>query len=218
MRVHRRAPPASPLLFLLQSGEEDGMLGAHAFVTTHPWAAEVAAFVNLEAMGAGGRPLLFQATARAGWLLRKLASVAPPGLAASAVGADFFSSGMSGSDTDLRIFRDYGGWQGIDIAYLRNGHVYHTRSDNRATLHAQPGAAQAVGDALLPLLRTTVPQPPDAVADKEEPMRAAPFYNIFGHLMVHERTPRHAAAPVCTDRAPMSAGGAYRSGAKYGRA
>ena len=198
MHVHRRAPPASPLLFLLQSGEEDGMLGAHAFVTTHPWAAEVAAFVNLEAMGSGGRPLLFQATARAGWLLRKLASVAPPGLAASAVGADFFSSGMSGSDTDLRIFRDHGGWQGIDIAYLRNGHVYHTRGDNRAMLHAQPGAAQAVGDSLLPLLRTTVPQPPDTVAGNEEPMRAAPFYNIFGHIMVHERTPRHAAAPLIT--------------------
>ena len=174
------------------------MLGAHAFVTTHPWAAEVAAFVNLEAMGAGGRPLLFQATARAGWMLRQLASVAPSGLAATAVGADFFSSGMSGSDTDLRIFRDYGGWQGIDIAYLRNGHVYHSRHDNRATLHAQPGSAQAVGDSLLPLIRTLVPQPPDAVGDNEEPMRAAPFYNIFGRIMVHERTPRHAAAPLIT--------------------
>ncbi|RKP09014.1 hypothetical protein THASP1DRAFT_14820 [Thamnocephalis sphaerospora] len=49
------------LTFLINNGEEMGLLGGKAFMQ-HPWAKDVRAFVNFEAGGAAGKPLIFQAT------------------------------------------------------------------------------------------------------------------------------------------------------------
>ena len=42
-----------------------------------------------------------------------------------------------------RIFRDFGHIPGIDLAYVRNGYVYHTIYDNVAMIH--PGSIQRAG-------------------------------------------------------------------------
>jgi acetylornithine deacetylase/succinyl-diaminopimelate desuccinylase-like protein len=57
-------PPRNPVVFLLDDAEEEGLLGAKAFATQHPAAAQVGVVVNLEARGSGGPSLMFETSGR----------------------------------------------------------------------------------------------------------------------------------------------------------
>jgi hypothetical protein len=47
--------PRHSIIFLIDDGEEGGLLGARAFVDSHPWAKDVRAVVNLDARGTAGQ-------------------------------------------------------------------------------------------------------------------------------------------------------------------
>jgi len=172
------------------------MLGAQAFVASHPWARLVGGVVNLEAMGAGGRPYLFQTGGDASPLVRQLGSAAAAArrapLATSAAG-DIFASGAIGSDTDLRVFRDSGGLAGLDFAYVQNGHVYHTTLDDAAGATRDLWAVQGLGETLLAFLATGVP-PTHATHAARDAEPAPVFYSLFGRLIVHAPPSAAAAA------------------------
>nr|CAB3487673.1 unnamed protein product [Digitaria exilis] len=64
----------SGVLFLFNTGEEEGLDGAHSFITQHPWRNSVRFAVDLEAMGISGKSTLFQGTDH--WALESFAAVA----------------------------------------------------------------------------------------------------------------------------------------------
>lgn len=67
------------------------------------------------------------------------------------MGEELFQANVIPSDTDFRIFRDYGGIPGMDLAQSTNGYVYHTQHDTDGIV--PDGTLQHTGDNLLALTR-----------------------------------------------------------------
>ncbi|CAH0598172.1 unnamed protein product [Chrysodeixis includens] len=140
-----RQKPKHNIVFLFNGAEENGLQASHAFLQ-HPWAEGVTAVVNLDAAGMNGKPTIFQATDPR--VLSAYSRVVPrPN--AQGLAEFMFYSGIIPSDTDFRIWREFGGIQGIDIAFVKWAHVYHTRNDRPELV--LPGVLQNAGDMLLAL-------------------------------------------------------------------
>uniref|UniRef100_A0A1B0BKH5 Peptidase M28 domain-containing protein n=1 Tax=Glossina palpalis gambiensis TaxID=67801 RepID=A0A1B0BKH5_9MUSC len=70
---------------------------------------------------------------------------------ASTVAEEMFERHFIPSDTDFRIFRDYGKIPGLDMAHQYNGYVYHTRYDRPKIIPRN--TLQNTGDNVLALVR-----------------------------------------------------------------
>lgn len=146
------------VIFLLNSAEENILPASHAFITQHPWAKEVAVFINLEGAGAGGKLMVFQSgPGPASSALIKLYSKTARYPSGSVVGEEIFRFGFIPSDTDFRVFRDYGLISGLDFAYIGNGYAYHTCHDTEDRI--SPSCLYLAGDNLLKLVRTMAADP-----------------------------------------------------------
>lgn len=167
---HDPVPGATEVVFLATDGEEAGLLGAEAFLQEHPLARRVATVINLDARGAGGVPVLFQAT---GDVVRgmELAEAMPrPVLSTAYQEAYPYVPG----DTDLSVFRR-AGRTGLDLACLGNIARYHTPGDDLAGLDL--GSLQAQGDAALALLKQARRAPP---AEPDAPPRQRVAFDLLG--------------------------------------
>lgn len=148
-----------PIIFLFNGAEETILMGAHSFVTQHPWASSVQAHINLESIGSGDSYYLFRLGRHNPWLAYVFANaVSIPSTSVAA--SDLFSSHVSYSniriphfcfppftlltmlylfssssqlipaETDFRVFDEWANIPGYDFALLDNGYLYHTQKDN----------------------------------------------------------------------------------------
>ncbi|GFS53073.1 endoplasmic reticulum metallopeptidase 1 [Nephila pilipes] len=168
------------VIFLFNGAEENILQAAHGFITQHPWAKTAVGFVNMEACGAGGKQMLFQADRERTWLLLSYANGAPfP--QGSVVAQDIFQNGLVPSDTDYRIFDNFGNIPGLDFAYVKNGYVYHTKFDVPEAI--TEGAIQQAGLNLLNLIHNALTSPDMKKVDEQSKMHLV-FFDFMGIFMV----------------------------------
>ncbi|MCT4357645.1 M28 family peptidase [Streptomyces sp. Je 1-79] len=161
------------VIYLFNGGEEVGLTGADAF-TRHPWAADVRWFLNLEAVGSGGLPILFQSGEDDGRLIELAGNTARP--YGSVLGQWLFQAGLINSDTDSRVWRAQG-WSGLDYALFEDGYRYHTPNDRVAGIGS--GSAQAVTDLTVRFASDVT-----GAADLGEPKPAPYYFDVLSRWWV----------------------------------
>jgi hypothetical protein len=140
-------PPRNDIVVLFTDAEEGGLLGALSFAQQNTL-GERRVFVNLDARGTGGRPVVVGLTEpNQAWLDR----IDDAGVISSA--SSLFT------DATRRVHRgtDYGalaarGFSGVNLAFADDLARYHAGSDRIE--HLDPRTLQAEGDLALALLRT----------------------------------------------------------------
>lgn len=132
------------LVVLLVDGEEDGLVGAEAFVGDGAeQLTEPIVVVNHEARGIEGRPLI----TRTNGPMHPLLDVMPQPEAESYIDALF---AIIPNDTDFTVYRE-AGWWGMDMAIIDGSWAYHSPQDDLE--HLDASTLQHYGDLTLALTR-----------------------------------------------------------------
>lgn len=147
-RALRTGPvPRHSVIFLLDEGEEAGLLGAVGFADEHPWARQVGAAVNLDARGTSGPSLMFETGSHTRWLMPLLARGVRRPLANSLFYAMYR---RLPNDTDFSVFKRHG-LDGLNFAFIGGVARYHTPLDDLA--HLDPRSLQSQGEHALESVR-----------------------------------------------------------------
>lgn len=170
------------IILLFNGAEEIGLRASHGFITQHEWAKDIRLFVNLEAAGSGGKETLFQTGPGNSWILNHYTAVSRP--FAQVAGEEIFQSGIIPSDTDFRIFRDFGKVPGLDFAHGSKGYRYHTKFDSIDFLSA--GVLQRTGENVLGLIDSIVNSHDlDDVTKHSDDSSSSVYFDFLGFFFVH---------------------------------
>lgn len=146
-RAVRQQHFRNSILFLITDAEEQGLLGAEAFVANPQLSRGVTAAINLDNRGTAGRSFMFETSAQNEWLVRSMASALPHPATSSLFYAMYQ---LLPNDTDLSVFKR-AGIAGLNFACVRGVTHYHTPLDNLQ--HVTPTTVQDHGDHMLAMTR-----------------------------------------------------------------
>lgn len=148
VRALKTGPPLkNDLVVLITDGEEVGLLGAEAFVTSSPWMKDIGLVMNFEARGNHGASLLFETSVNNASLINEVAHAAPYPTASSLFYALYK---LLPNDTDFTVFRPTG-TPGLNFAFGSHLEAYHTWLDTADNLDLK--SLQHHGSYALALVR-----------------------------------------------------------------
>ena len=138
------------VIFVFTDGEENGDLGARAFVKEHPWAKDIRLAINFEAMGSGGASLLYSTSENNNALIKEFVKAVPYPFTSSFFSSflNLFSAQRLGCD--LEEYMDVGS-AGLGFFYGADTPAYHTDRDSVEVI--DPRSIQHQGSYALGLAR-----------------------------------------------------------------
>ena len=165
--------PRHSVIFLLDEGEEAGLLGAKAFVDSSPWAKQVRAAVNLDARGTSGPSLMFETGPANDWAVRLFARSA----ARPSTSSIFYTAyKYIPNDTDFTVFKA-AGYQGLNFAFIGGVRHYHTPLDNSANVRLP--TLQHQGQNALRAITALANSDLSSL-----PAQEAVFFDVFGRWVI----------------------------------
>ncbi|HEX6217779.1 MAG TPA: M20/M25/M40 family metallo-hydrolase, partial [Sphingomicrobium sp.] len=175
--VLRASPPARPVSFLFNEGEEFGLNGASAFVREDRLSDDVDSLVNIEARGVKGPALMFETSNPNGPAVSAFAEASRRPYANS-LSMDFAK--LIPNTTDVVEFRP-AGWAILNYAIIGNETRYHTPGDTIAAL--DQSSLYHVGSETLAATR--------AMASRKQPETAKTyvFTDIAGRFLLRVPLP-----------------------------
>ena len=168
-----RPTPRHSVIFLLDEGEEAGLLGAQAFVDSSSWARTVRAAVNVDARGTSGPSLMFETGSANQWAVRLFAH----NTSRPATSSIFYTAyKYLPNDTDFTVFKA-AGYQGLNFAFIGDERLYHTPLDNSAnvSLSSMQHQGQNALQGIVALANADLSSPPND---------EAVFFDVFGRMVV----------------------------------
>jgi hypothetical protein len=136
---------ARPVTFLINEGEEMGLIGARAFVERDPLAPQVEALLNFEARGVTGPAAMFETSRPNAAPIAAYARAVDRPLANSMM-TDFYRLIPNATDVDVYQERP---WTILNFAIIGNETRYHSPGDNLAAFDRR--SLQHMGDQALAL-------------------------------------------------------------------
>jgi hypothetical protein len=152
-------PLRRTVVVVLTDGEEAGLLGAEAFVRSHPLAKKIHGAVNVDSRGSRGASAMFETSAGNAWIVGLLAKHAERPVTSSLF---YEIYRRMPNDTDFTAVKEH--VHGVNFANIARVAHYHTPLDSLD--NADLGTLQHHGDQALAMVR--------ALADAGDALDAAP--------------------------------------------
>lgn len=178
LRALKAGPPLkNDVIFLFTDGEEDGMVGARAFTSEHPWIDDVGVVLNFDARGNTGPVLMFETNENNGWVIDQFAKGSPYPVAHS---LSYELYRLLPNDTDLTLFKN-AGLASLNFANIDGIERYHAPLDDLQGV--DQNTMQHRGSYALALTRQFGNA--DLSQTKE---RNAVYFDLFGRFLVDYST------------------------------